>query len=189
MPVITDGPIFAAFKNVLQAAQRPLAAETEECSTSVIRLLEHHQTTAQRPGMLLGKVQSGKTRAFVGAIAIGFDSGFDIAIVLTKTSTPLAVQTIRRLQRDLEPAIAEHRIRIFDAATRIGQLNVWEQNRKLIFVAKKHPKNLENLHQVLLVDHPDLRNKRVMVVDDEADFQAWAMSNAGAMCRFDACRL
>jgi hypothetical protein len=120
--------------------------------------------------MLLGKVQSGKTRAFVGAIAIAFDSGFDIAVVLTKTSTPLAVQTIRRLQRDLQPAFAQHRVRLFDAAARIGQLNQWEQNRKLIFVAKKHPKNLENLNRVLINDHPGLTDKRVLIIDDEADF-------------------
>lgn len=167
----TDGQIFRAFKAVLAASGRPLSQETEDCSASVVGLLEHHQTTAQRPGMLLGKVQSGKTRAFIGAIAIAFDSGFDVAIVLTKTSKPLAVQTKRRLEHDLAPAIAEqHRVRVFDAATRIGQLNDWEQNRKLIFVAKKHPKNLENLHRVLLADHPNLRRKRVMIIDDEADF-------------------
>jgi len=120
--------------------------------------------------MLLGKVQSGKTRAFVGAISIGFDSGFDIAVVLTKTSKPLAAQTIRRLQQDLAPAIAEHRVRIFNAAAKTGLLNQWEQDRKLIFVAKKHPKNLENLHQVLLTAHPGLRYKRVLIIDDEADF-------------------
>lgn len=170
MPVVTNGPILAAFKSVLEAARRPLAQDTEECSASVVRLLEHHQNTARRPGMLLGKVQSGKTRAFVGAIAIGFDSGFDIAVILTKTSTPLATQTLRRLQQDLAPAIAEHRVRSFDAAARIGQLNEWERSRKLIFVAKKHPKNLQNLQRILLTDHPDLRNKKVMIIDDEADF-------------------
>lgn len=169
MPVITDGPILRAFKSTFPT-QRPLATETEECSVSVVRLLEHHQTTAQRPGMLLGKVQSGKTRAFVGAIAIGFDTGFDIAIVLTKASTPLAAQTIRRLHRDLAPAMENHSIKIFDAASKIGPLNEWEQGKKLIFVAKKHPKNLENLKTLLLVDHPRLRDKRVMVIDDEADF-------------------
>jgi hypothetical protein len=169
MPIVSDGPIFTGFKNGFPASA-PLSDDTEECSVSVVRLLEHHQTTAQRPGMLLGKVQSGKTRVFVGAIAIGFDSGFDIAIVLTKASTPLAVQTIRRLRNDLRFAIAEHRVLIFDAAARAGQLNEWEQSRKLIFVAKKHPGNLQNLHRVLLTDHPGLRNKRVMVIDDEADF-------------------
>jgi hypothetical protein len=169
MPIVTDGPIFAAFKSTFPP-QRPLAPETEECSVSAVRLLEHHETTAHRPGMLLGKVQSGKTRAFVGAIAIGFDSGFDVAVVLTKTSTPLAAQTLRRLQRDLAPAVEDRSVLVFDAASKIGLLNEWEQGKKLIFVAKKHPKNLENLHRVLLTDHPGFRDKRVMVIDDEADF-------------------
>lgn len=30
-----------------------------------------------RPGMLLGKIQSGKTRAFLGVIARAFDRGYD----------------------------------------------------------------------------------------------------------------
>src|SRR5947209_1033244 len=153
MPIVTNGLIFRGFKSVFPA-ERPLAPETEECSASVVRLLEHHQTTAHRPGMLLGKVQSGKTRAFVGAIAIAFDSGFDIAIVLTKTSTPLAFQTIRRLQQDLAPAIQHNRVRVYNAAGKIGPLNQWQQKLKLIFVAKKHPKKLENLHHALLRDHP-----------------------------------
>ena len=169
MPISTSGPIFNAFKSGFPA-ERPLGTETEECSASVVRLLEHHQTTAQRPGMLLGKVQSGKTRAFVGAIAVGFDSGFDIAVILTKPSKPLATQTIRRLQHDLASSIADHRIRIFNAAVSIGILNNWLQNRKLIFVAKKHPKNLDNLRRALLEDHPAFREKKVMIIDDEADF-------------------
>lgn len=170
MPIVTDGPIFRAFKSTFPS-DRPLEQTTIDCSASVIRLLEHHQTTAQKPGMLLGKVQSGKTRVFVGAIGIAFDSGFDVAIVLTKTSKPLAAQTIRRLEHDLAPAIEEHRVRIYDAATKIGSLNDWIQSRKLIFVAKKHPKNLENLKTVMLSnEHPAFQQKRVLVIDDEADF-------------------
>jgi hypothetical protein len=132
--------------------------------------------------MLLGKVQSGKTRAFVGAIAIAFDSGFDIAIVLTKTSKPLAVQTIRRLQHDLAPAITDRRqVLTFDAAAKIGTLNGWEQSRKLIFLAKKHPKNLEHLKDAILRDHPALVTKRVLVVDDEADFASVGYERRGGV--------
>lgn len=170
MSVVTTGPILAAFKSVLAASGKPLSSETEQCSASVIRLLQHHHTTTNRPGMLLGKVQSGKTRAFVGAIAIGFDSGFDIAVILTKTSKPLAAQTMRRLQQDLAPAIAHNRVRVYNAAGKLGPFNQWQQRLKLIFVAKKHPKNLENLHAVLLKDHPDLVSKRVLIIDDEVDF-------------------
>jgi hypothetical protein len=170
MLVVTNGPGFSAFKSVLKASNRPLSQEAEDCSASLVRLLQHHHTTARRPGMLLGKVQSGKTRAFVGAIAIAFDSGYDIAVVLTKTSKPLAAQTMRRLQQDLAPAIQNHRVRVYNAAIKIGPLNQWQQSLKLILVSKKHPKNLENLHAALLKDHPALVNKKVLIIDDEVDF-------------------
>ena len=37
-------------------------------------------TSSDRPGILLGKIQSGKTRAFLGVIAEAFDNGYDIAV-------------------------------------------------------------------------------------------------------------
>ena len=45
---------------------------------------------ADKPGLLLGKIQSGKTRAFVGVMALGFDKGIDICVILTKGTKPFA---------------------------------------------------------------------------------------------------
>jgi hypothetical protein len=47
----------------------------------------------RQPGMLLGKVRSGKTKTFMGAIALAFDNGFDVCVVLTKGTKALAKQT------------------------------------------------------------------------------------------------
>lgn len=46
--------------------------------------------------MLLGKVQSGKTRTFISILALGFDNGFDIAIVLSKNSKAQHAQNYER---------------------------------------------------------------------------------------------
>src|SRR5688500_2149512 len=98
MPVRTDGPIFSGFKRILGEVQRkPLSADTEACSAQLVDELLAKQTTNDRPGMLLGRIQSGKTRAFVGAIAIAFDNGYDIAVVLTKGTVALTKQTVARL--------------------------------------------------------------------------------------------
>ena len=43
------------------------------CIERVVNQLESTSTNGDRPGMLLGKIQSGKTRAFVGIIARAFD--------------------------------------------------------------------------------------------------------------------
>ena len=45
------------------------------------------------PGLLLGRIQSGKTRAFIGVMALAFDKGFDACIVLTKPDDGLVAQT------------------------------------------------------------------------------------------------
>ena len=68
---------------------------------TVTRLIEA-DTSLRKPGILLGKIQSGKTRAFIGVIALAFDNGYDVAIVLTKGIKALAEQTIQRLRENKE---------------------------------------------------------------------------------------
>jgi hypothetical protein len=67
------------------ASRREDSPELQACVRATVDQLERHGAmTTARPGMLLGKVQSGKTRAFLGIIALAFDQGFEIAVVLTK---------------------------------------------------------------------------------------------------------
>src|SRR6266850_4144746 len=80
------------------------------CIDRVVKQLEETTTTGDRPGMLLGKIQSGKTRAFVGVIARAFDRGFEIAIVFTKGTKTLSAQTVARLAHDLREFIDEDEV-------------------------------------------------------------------------------
>lgn len=54
-----------------------------------------NKTDELKPGMLLGLIQSGKTRAFTGVMAKCFDEGYDIAVIFTKNSVALVEQTLR----------------------------------------------------------------------------------------------
>ena len=72
------------------------------------------KSSSQHPGMLLGKIQAGKTRAFIGIIARGFDEGFDFAIVLTKGTQALSEQTMKRLNRDFADAVTDDRLKVYD---------------------------------------------------------------------------
>lgn len=58
--------------------------ELKTCMENTVKQLLEKDTTIDKPGMLLGKIQSGKTRAFIGIIALAFDNGYDMAIILTK---------------------------------------------------------------------------------------------------------
>ncbi len=139
------------------------------CIDRVVKQLEDTSTTGDRPGMLLGKIQSGKTRAFVGVIARAFDRGFDIAVVFTKGTKTLSAQTVARLAHDLREFIDEDEILVFDIMQPPGKLTKSEQRRKLVIVAKKQAKNLERMIHFFEEDYPDLKGRRVLIVDDEAD--------------------
>jgi hypothetical protein len=139
------------------------------CIDRVVKQLEETSTTGDRPGMLLGKIQSGKTRAFVGVIARAFDRGFDIAVVFTKGTKTLSAQTVSRLASDLREFIDEDEVLVFDIMQPPGKLTKSEQRRKLVIVAKKQTQNLSRIIQFFDADYQDLKGRRVLIVDDEAD--------------------
>jgi hypothetical protein len=139
------------------------------CVYSVVRKLQTEATDAQKPGMLLGKIQSGKTRAFLGIIAHAFDNGFDIAIVLTKGTKTLSNQTMARFKKDFGEFIADDDVALFDIMQMPSKLTRTERDRKIIFVAKKQVQNLNRILKLFEETYPDLKNKKVLLVDDEAD--------------------
>ncbi|MBV2182417.1 MAG: Z1 domain-containing protein [Castellaniella sp.] len=139
-----------------------------ECIERVVNQLDVGSTTSDRPGMLLGKIQSGKTRGFVGAIARAFDRGFDIALVLTKGTKTLSAQTVSRLSSDLAEFIDEDELIVLDIMKLPGKLTRSELNRKIVVVAKKQAQNLTRLIEFIEAHHA-LKNRRVLLIDDEAD--------------------
>jgi hypothetical protein len=123
-----------------------------------------------RPGMLLGRIQSGKTRAFIGIIARAFDTGFDLAIVLTKGTQALSEQTVRRIEEDFGPAIESDQVRVYDIMRFPTNLRAFQLSQKIVLVAKKEAKNLQRIMDALSKHYPNLKAKRLLIVDDEADF-------------------
>lgn len=143
--------------------------ELAACIERVVKQLEDMATTGDRPGMLLGKIQSGKTRGFVGVIARAFDREFDISVVLTKGTKTLSAQTVARLSNDFRPYIDDDEFLVFDIMEQPGRLTKSELKRKLVIVAKKEVNNLSRLITFFDEDYPALKSKRILLIDDEAD--------------------
>jgi hypothetical protein len=152
------------------AKNRDDAPELIECVERTVSQLLREDTSTQRPGILLGKIQSGKTRAFLGVIASAFDKGYDVAVILTKGTVSLAKQTLNRVQKDFAPFLADDvdSVHVFDIMA-LPQLTPYELGHKLIFVVKKEDDNLRRLLKAF-EDFPALREKKVLIIDDEADF-------------------
>lgn len=158
-----EGPNFYPRLKVQRNDDEQLAG----CIERIVERLLVNGTTGERPGMLLGKIQSGKTRAFVGVIAKAFDRGFDIALVLTKGTKTLSAQTVRRLSSDFAEFILDDEIMVLDIMN-LPKLKRGELRRKIVVVAKKQAKNLERLLD-LMRTHEGLQNRKVLLIDDEAD--------------------
>jgi hypothetical protein len=134
-----------------------------------VRLLVDMRTSTRSPGVLLGKVQSGKTRAYLGIIARAFDRGYDVAVILTKGTKSLARQTLSRVADDFSEFIEADRVQVYDIMS-VPELTPYELAQRLVFVVKKEDDNLKRLLSAFKETYPDLQGKRVLIVDDEADF-------------------
>jgi Z1 domain len=150
------------------ASKRGDPPELREKIEDVIEKLQTQATSTNRPGILLGRVQSGKTRAFLGVIARAFDRGYDVAVILTKGTKSLAEQTLSRVREDFREFITSDQVEVLDIL-HVPDLTPYELNRKLIFVVKKEDDNLRHLLSLFIDRYPALRNKSVLIIDDEAD--------------------
>ena len=166
-------PIYTHLKNDIGYTD-----ELQVCIHKTVDELMKEGEGADKPGLLLGKIQSGKTRAFVGVMALGFDKGIDICVILTKGTKPLAEQTVLRMNGDFydfvdgrqqDPNKPEVKIYdIIEVKTGIPQYNL--SASKVIIVCKKEARNLENLIKLFNKNKAIIDQKKVLIIDDEADF-------------------
>lgn len=122
-----------------------------------------------KPLMMLGKIQSGKTKSFIGVISLAFDNGYDLAVVLTKNSNALAKQTTARMRQEFETFRDEDIIEIFNIMCTPPGMSRFELNKKLIIVVKKEHNNLPRLISFIKEYALD-KDKKCLIIDDEADF-------------------
>lgn len=140
--------------------------ELKNCIESSVKKLDEID---QNPLMLLGKIQSGKTRAFIGVISLAFDNGYDLAIVLTKNSNALAKQTTSRMNNEFEFFINEDELDVYDVIKMPSKLSRYELSKKIILIVKKQHKNLPKLIEFIKT-YAVAETKRCLIIDDEADF-------------------
>jgi hypothetical protein len=150
------------------------STELQECIENTVVNLTNSQTNFNNPGMLLGKIQSGKTRTFIGIIALAFDRGSDICVIFTKGTKALAEQTYKRLDSEFFNFIENDEVKVYDIMS-LPKLTYYIKQQKLIFIVKKETNNLDHLVNLFL-NNPDLSQKRVLFIDDEADFASIGFS-------------
>lgn len=140
--------------------------KTLECIISSVEKLDK---IGDKPLMMLGKIQSGKTKSFIGVISLAFDNGYDLSVVLTKNSNALAKQTVARMKQEFEVFRDDDIIEIFDIMCMPPNMSKFELDKKMIIVVKKEKNNLPRLMD-FIEKYALNKNKKCLIIDDEADF-------------------
>lgn len=143
---------------------------------------------AQRAGLVVGYVQSGKTTSFTAVSTLAADNGYGIIIILGGTSTPLLDQTRTRIIRDLDlsdadayrrwvhiespqPGTSEAQRMATAIATQLDPDSDEDERVPVLVTVMKQHVHMENLALVLdqLNRDFDLSRVTALIVDDEAD--------------------
>ena len=139
------------------------------------------------PIMMLGSIQSGKTRAFIGLMSLCFDNNFDMTIILTKCSKALVQQTVSRMMAEfaevklgksnIGDVVAQNILDIDfgNESTEVGKQKIVRQflkrypEKKRIIVVKKQADNVDRMNRLINEIIVSNKYKRILIVDDEAD--------------------
>lgn len=169
------------YDTLVKKAKFKPGPEKKKCIFDSVNYLMEEGDDATQPGLLLGRIQCGKTDTFVKIMALAFDKGIDVCVVFTKGTNALADQTVSRMKDDFEPFEWTDKITrrpivsIFDIMEiKDNGLTKAEVNRqKIIIICKKEDDNLKHLIRLFEEKQPLLKDKNVLIVDDEADFASW----------------
>lgn len=128
-------------------------------------------------GIVIGKVQSGKTSNFISLMALALDNGYEICIVLGGNKTNLLEQNQTRIESyfqmdlDLRSILATSTNKnsgnksLLNADAIKGFLS---NNKKIIIVGLKHTKHIEQIREIFAQDIT-LSNVPTIIIDDEGD--------------------
>ncbi|MBC6111528.1 Z1 domain-containing protein [Pedobacter fastidiosus] len=154
----------------IHSANRKYSKPLQDTVKSTVDRLLTSKTSSENPGVLLGRIQSGKTTAFIGVIAEAFDRGIDVAVVLTKNSELLGTQTTRRIRKEFKEFEEQGHINIYYTHT-FGDtiLKKSQLLNKKVFIAIKNPSSIGKLTKAFKINNSELCGKNVLIIDDEAD--------------------
>ncbi len=144
--------------------------------SNAVRILNHCPNPTvdneiAKTGIVIGKVQSGKTSNFISVLALAFDNGYDIAVVLGGNTLDLLKQNATRIESAFKVDAEQLTVlKTNDNKSLINAARIKEfieTDRKVIIVGLKHHKHINKIAEIF--DNPYLAGKSVLVVDDEGD--------------------
>lgn len=138
------------------------------CQYCIENANKNSEEKINKPIMMLGKIQSGKTRAYTGLIALAFDNGFDMVFILSKNSKALINQTVSRMKKEFKKFIYNHEVVVSDIMKSNTRISGYQLEQKNIIIAKKEKNNINRLID-FINEYSISEKKKCLIIDDEAD--------------------
>ena len=172
------------YKNSLKWKPESIT-DLENATLGILRRLSTNtQTTGPIKGLVIGHVQSGKTANMEALMAMAADHGWNMFIVLSGTIENLRLQTLQRMQKDLNQEGnlvwrgVEHPSKKSQFGERARDLNFKTNSPSRYFtVCLKNVSRLKKLIDWIHADKAAHDMMKILVIDDEAD-QASISNNA-----------
>lgn len=181
IPSPIEGSAWQCYKQTLQ--DNKFDFETiqtiEESTSKILSHLSNNTTDLEREnvikGLVIGNVQSGKTANMEALMAMTADNGWNMYIILSGTIENLRKQTQQRFKDDLFKHHGAINWAEIDRPELGKSMTLQElylnksDNIRYFTVCLKNSTRLKRLIQWLQSDKNQMKNMRILVIDDESD--------------------
>ena len=130
----------------------------------------------KKTGIVIGKVQSGKTSNFIALLALAFDNGYNLGVVIGGNTTELLTQNVNRIRSSfnvpVDRLVVLHSKDNHNKITPDAIRGFIENGQKVLIVTLKSPqvKTKKHMSRVSeLFDDPVMANENTIIIDDEGD--------------------
>lgn len=130
----------------------------------------------KKTGIVIGKVQSGKTSNFIALLALAFDNGYNLSVVIGGNTTELLTQNVNRIRASFN--VSTDKLKVLHSKENHNLITperikeFIETGHKVLIVTLKSPqtKNKKHMSRVSeLFDDSVMSNETTLIIDDEGD--------------------
>lgn len=144
--------------------------------SNAIRILSHcpnpyGEGEFSKTGIIIGKVQSGKTSNFISVLALALDNDYKVEVVLGGNTLDLLKQNAARIQGSFK--VDANKLVVLKTDDNGALINASsikefiENGRKVIIVGLKHTKHINQIAEIFNDSY--LSSLPVLIIDDEGD--------------------
>jgi hypothetical protein len=175
-PIKIDGRYLSAITQHLQYDDIPTKSIKDiinnassilsNCVCPFNRVSEHNT------GIVIGRVQSGKTSNFISLTALALDNGYNLIIVLGGTKKTLVEQNTLRIEDSFaqikDEVVVLNTTDYKSQLTEESIIQFLENGQKIVIVLLKHAKHINFLKNSIF-SKSIFNNQSVLLIDDEGD--------------------